>query len=221
MAKQKDLVVLLQQVLPRFASDIDHRMRALRQGSRALLPQGGRGPNAPELTPTDAAHILIAAMSLERPKDENIVRETMMMADLPNAVQQTHIHKGVVEPWRQAPEEPTDSRKAANSEISSSPTFLEALTKVVTRWCEPPVLYVRFYPLTRGAEICFRCENWDEVEAFEPGVKVTFGRTDTLSKTVGVSFEMSAVLLYEVRGLLYESDDEDDKQPEEPASSRS
>lgn len=205
MAKQKDLVLLLQRALPRFASDIDHRMRALREGDQALLPTGGRGPHAPELTAADAAYILIAALSLERPKDGNVLAETIVMADIANQEPEIFVSPGVVEPSREAQGEPIYRGDRGTIKVQASLTFHEALTNLLTEECSPPPLYVQLHPLSRGAIICFRHEWYHESDPYGEGKKVFFGQTASHSRPVGVIFEISAVLINQVKSLLLPS----------------
>jgi hypothetical protein len=54
----RELELLLGQLTPRSKSDLDIRMRKLRQAD--LLPKGGRGPNAPNIGARDAAMMIIA-----------------------------------------------------------------------------------------------------------------------------------------------------------------
>jgi hypothetical protein len=56
--RARELELLLSELSPRSKSDLDIRMRKLREAK--LLPTGGRGPNAPHIGPRDAATMLIA-----------------------------------------------------------------------------------------------------------------------------------------------------------------
>jgi hypothetical protein len=56
--RARELELLLGELTPRSSSDLDIRMRKLREAK--LLPTGGRGPNAPHIGPREAATMLIA-----------------------------------------------------------------------------------------------------------------------------------------------------------------
>jgi hypothetical protein len=56
--RARELELLLGELTPRSKSDLDIRMRKLREAK--LLPTGGRGPNAPHISPREAATMLIA-----------------------------------------------------------------------------------------------------------------------------------------------------------------
>jgi hypothetical protein len=56
--RARELELLLGELTPRSKSDLDIRMRKLREAK--LLPTGGRGPNAPHIGPREAATMLIA-----------------------------------------------------------------------------------------------------------------------------------------------------------------
>jgi hypothetical protein len=56
--RARELELLLGKFTPRSKSDLDIRMRKLREAK--LLPTGGRGPHAPHIGPREAATMLIA-----------------------------------------------------------------------------------------------------------------------------------------------------------------
>lgn len=149
------------------------------------------------LRPIDAAHIILAALSLERPKDGNVVKETKKMAFLPMRFMGRMGVDGLED---RAP-------RGDGVGLEGCSSFREALIFVLNNIMSPSVLHIRVDPVKHFAEICLQHEDCDEDFPDLEGERYRFGEDELLHRNIGVSFEISRHVLWRVKGLLSEVSD--------------
>lgn len=169
----KELERKLSVLVPRTHTQLDHFGRALR--AAGLLPLGGRGLAAPEITPQHAANMLIALAVAEKP------------GDAPNAVTS----------YSAMPMAECDPAIGA----TAAETFGQALLEILTHSTSGPNIYsvriCRSWPLaiieTDRGNVTYGCVS--SVDACEAGFQ-TWGAREEFCYTPGLLSQIN----YELAG---------------------